>query len=47
MDVSTETYPYVEGMTNIESALLDGEAIQSPAFLQRLEWPTSGERLTT
>jgi N-acyl-D-aspartate/D-glutamate deacylase len=46
MDVSTETYPYVEGMTNIESALLDGEAVQSPAFLQRLEWPSNGERLT-
>src|SRR4029453_10533466 len=46
MDVSTETYPYVEGMTNIESALLDAEAVQSPAFLQRLEWPSNGERLT-
>jgi len=46
MDVTTEAYPYTAGMTEIQSANLD-EYVGAPAErLARLEWPSTGERLT-
>jgi dihydroorotase len=44
--VTTEAYPYTAGMTEIQSANLD-EYVGAPAErLARLEWPSTGERLT-
>jgi N-acyl-D-aspartate/D-glutamate deacylase len=46
IDVTTEAYPYSAGMTRIESALLDRYE-QAPAELYaRMQWVSTGERLT-
>jgi imidazolonepropionase-like amidohydrolase len=45
-DVTTETYPYAAGMTEIQSATIqDIYKDASDARLAELEWPRTGERL--
>jgi N-acyl-D-aspartate/D-glutamate deacylase len=45
-DVTTETYPYAAGMTEIQSATIqDIYKDASDARLAELEWPPTGERL--
>jgi N-acyl-D-aspartate/D-glutamate deacylase len=46
MDVTTEMYPYVAGMTYIESALFDSYENNPNADFSHLMWPQTGERLT-
>jgi dihydroorotase len=47
IDVTTEAYPYTASSTFIESALFDSwEGLDDDDY-QRLEWPGTGERLTT
>jgi len=47
LDVTTESYPYTAGSTLIESALFDPwEGLDDAAYHQ-LQWPATGERLTT
>lgn len=46
-DVTTEAYPYDAGMTEIQSAVIQGTYKTAPdARLAELEWPRTGERLT-
>lgn len=47
LDVTTECYPYVAGMTRIESALFD-EGFQQRLGVdyKDLQWPETGERMT-
>jgi N-acyl-D-aspartate/D-glutamate deacylase len=47
LDVTTECYPYIAGMTRIESALFD-EGFQQRLGVEHkdLMWPETGERLT-
>jgi N-acyl-D-aspartate/D-glutamate deacylase len=47
LDVTTEAYPYTAGMTEIQSANLDEYDGASAERLALLEWPATGERLTT
>ncbi|HSR68791.1 MAG TPA: amidohydrolase family protein [Acidobacteriota bacterium] len=47
LDVTTESYPYTAGSTRIESALFDPWEGRSDEEYQRLQWPATGERLTT
>ncbi len=46
VDVTTEAYPYTAGATRIESALFDSWMDKLPADYQRLQWSSTGERLT-
>ena len=46
MDVTTEMYPYIAGMTYIESALFDSYENNPNADFSHLMWPQTGERLT-
>jgi N-acyl-D-aspartate/D-glutamate deacylase len=46
MDVTTEMYPYIAGMTRIESAVLDTYENNPNADFHTLMWPATGERLT-
>src|SRR5215468_6982267 len=46
MDVTTEMYPYIAGMTYIESALFDSYEKDPNADFSHLMWPATGERLT-
>lgn len=46
MDVTTEMYPYVAGMTFIESALFDSYEKDPNADFSHLMWAATGERLT-
>ena len=46
MDVTTEMYPYIAGMTYIESALFDSYENNPNADFNHLMWPATGERLT-
>jgi N-acyl-D-aspartate/D-glutamate deacylase len=47
LDVTTEAYPYDAGMTEIQSANLD-EYVNAPEQkVAELEWPRTGERLTS
>src|SRR5262249_28379611 len=46
-DVTTEAYPYDAGMTQIESATVQDVYAHAPDRLGELEWPSTGERLTT
>jgi N-acyl-D-aspartate/D-glutamate deacylase len=46
IDVTTEAYPYIAGMTAIDSAVVD-EWVRTPGFsLSQILWPETGERLT-
>ena len=46
-DVTTETYPYTAGMTEIQSATIqDIYRSATEARLAEIEWPPTGERLT-
>jgi N-acyl-D-aspartate/D-glutamate deacylase len=46
LDVTTEAYPYLAGMTAIDSAVVD-EWVRTPGFsLNQIMWPETGERLT-
>jgi N-acyl-D-aspartate/D-glutamate deacylase len=47
LDVTTEAYPYTAGMTEIQSANLDEYDGAAAERLALLEWPATGERLTT
>ena len=47
LDVTTEAYPYTAGSTLIQSALFDSWQDLTDAEYQRLQWPLTGERLTT
>ena len=48
MDVTTECYPFSAGMTGIESATFDEGWQRSMGIdFQDLEWPETGERLTS
>ncbi len=46
IDVTTEAYPYIAGMTEIGSALLDQYVNASDSVMQRLMLASTGERLT-
>lgn len=46
LDVTTEMYPYLAGMTEIGSAVLDAYARDPNADFSKLMWPATGERLT-
>jgi N-acyl-D-aspartate/D-glutamate deacylase len=47
MDITTECYPYVAGMTRIESALFDkGFQERLGVDYKDLQWPETGERMT-
>jgi dihydroorotase len=46
VDVTTEMYPYTAAMTGIESAPAGDVARRPDSWFQRLEWPSTGERLT-
>jgi len=46
LDVTTEAYPYVAGMTDIASAAYAGWEQRSPESFATLLWPATGERLT-
>jgi N-acyl-D-aspartate/D-glutamate deacylase len=46
IDVTTEMYPYIAGMTYIESALFDSYETDPNADFSHLMWPATGERLT-
>lgn len=47
LDVTTESYPYTAGSTLIQSALFDPWEKRSDRDYQLLQWPATGERLTT
>ena len=47
LDVTTESYPYTAGSTLIESALFDPWEGLTDADYHNLQWPPTGERLTT
>jgi N-acyl-D-aspartate/D-glutamate deacylase len=46
LDVTTESYPYSAGMTEIQSANYDGWEQWPDQRFATLEWPVTGERLT-
>jgi N-acyl-D-aspartate/D-glutamate deacylase len=47
MDVSTESYPYTAGMTEIKSATIQDVYRNAPdSQFAQIEWPRTGERLT-
>ena len=46
LDVTTEAYPYTAGSTLIQSALFDAWVGLPEEEYQKLEWPSTGERLT-
>jgi N-acyl-D-aspartate/D-glutamate deacylase len=46
IDVSTECYPYTAGATRIESFLFDSWGDKSDADYRKLQWASTGERLT-
>ncbi len=46
IDVTTEAYPYIAGMTELASPLLDRYANGPDSLLSRLMLPSTGERLT-
>ena len=46
IDITTEAYPYIAGMTEIGSALLDQYANAPDSVVQRIMLVKSGERLT-
>lgn len=46
IDVTTEAYPYIAGMTEIESALLDQYVGAPDSVMQRIMLVSTGERLT-
>jgi len=46
LDVTTEAYPYIAGMTEIASANYNGWENRPPEFFARMLWPPTGERLT-
>jgi len=46
IDVSTECYPYTAGATRIESFLFDSWEDRPEADYQKLQWASTGERLT-
>jgi N-acyl-D-aspartate/D-glutamate deacylase len=47
LDVTTEAYPYTAGSTLIQSALFDTWQDLTDEDYQQLQWPATGERLTT
>lgn len=47
VDVTTEAYPYTAGSTLLQSALFDSWQDLSDEDYQQLQWPPTGERLTT
>lgn len=47
LDVTTESYPYTASSTLIESAFFDPWEGRDDAAYGRLQWPATGERLTT
>jgi len=47
LDVTTEAYPYTAGSTLIQSALFDSWQDLTDEDYQQLQWPPTGERLTT
>jgi N-acyl-D-aspartate/D-glutamate deacylase len=46
LDVTTECYPYDAAMTSIRSAPESSVRDRPDAWFTRIEWPTTGERLT-
>jgi N-acyl-D-aspartate/D-glutamate deacylase len=46
LDVTTEAYPYIAGMTEIASAAFNGWENQPPEYYAAFLWPSTGERLT-
>jgi dihydroorotase len=46
MDVTTEMYPYIAGMTQIQSAVLDSYEKDPNTDFGHLMWAATGERLT-
>lgn len=47
VDVTTECYPYTAGMTQLESAIFDGDwQAQQGITYKDLQWAATGERLT-
>lgn len=46
LDVTTEAYPYIAGMTEIASAQYSGWESRPPEYFATLLWPPTGERLT-
>ncbi len=47
LDVTTEAYPYTAGSTLIQSAWFDSWQDLTDDDYQQLQWPPTGERLTT
>lgn len=47
VDVTVEAYPYTASATYIESALFDPWEGRADSVYHRLQWPGTGERLTT
>lgn len=45
LDVTTECYPYLAGMSSIESAMFDDWQSWPDAKFTRFQWPATGERL--
>ena len=46
LDVTTEAYPYSQGMTGIQSAVFDHHDNEPESYYQALLWPATGEHLT-
>jgi hypothetical protein len=46
LDVTTEAYPYVGGMSLIESSLFDNREKEPDSYFASLLWPSTGENLT-
>jgi cytosine/adenosine deaminase-related metal-dependent hydrolase len=46
VEVTTETYPYTVGMTNIEATVFDGWEARSDDDFKRMVWARTGEQVT-
>ena len=46
LDVTTEAYPYIAGMTEIAASRFPDWESQPPEYFSRFLWPPTGERLT-
>jgi N-acyl-D-aspartate/D-glutamate deacylase len=46
LDVTTEAYPYIAGMTDLASGRFNGFENAPDDFFQKIMWPPTGERLT-
>jgi N-acyl-D-aspartate/D-glutamate deacylase len=46
LDVTTESYPYMMGMTSIQAAMFDHKEDEPAAYYSSFLWPATGDHLT-